>query len=224
MTLLECQNINRQIYQIANDRIYTSQELGGKIGRYVTKVVKSVRKEAKAEIPSNLLIAFSWAMALANRLHISLHDEVWKRFPYKCPYCTTCPCGCKERAEHRSVILADRSQRPVSLDEYIRMFLTIYPNNTTKDSILHLCEESLELTEALMAFSRTQGKEGRWFGEVGLELTDVIANTFAVCACEKIDLESLYFNAFNGGCPSCKKRECDCGFTIADSIGSRSIG
>jgi NTP pyrophosphatase (non-canonical NTP hydrolase) len=215
--LRDFQAWNAQVYGVVNDQNYQVSDIVSRIHRYVTHVLKLVRKEKRDDADFLLAMAASWTFALANRLHIDLQDELWQRFPGKCPYCGAKPCSCKERAKKRRTLRAGRTQMPQTLSEFQAMLRTIYPDNTLRDSVMHLAEEAGEVDEAVDAFRRTHDR--KYLEEVKLELVDVLTNLCAVGSCWDIDLADALAEHFSKGCHACGKAPCRCGYMpIADSV------
>jgi len=215
MSLAKLQALNESIYSTQNKRNYDASRMVSRIHRYVTQVLKGVRREKTQYIPYYLSMGFSWSLALANRFEIQLDNEMWERFPGYCPYCRSIPCSCTERPENRSEG-APVGDRPKTLREYQEMFREIYPHNTTKDSAIHLAEEIGEVDEAVEFYMGTHQPE--LFEDIVVELVDTITNMCAVASCLQIDLALEMENQFSQGCPKCHGLPCFCGFTTAKSV------
>lgn len=211
------QGLNADIYLIVNDRNYDTSHIISRIHRYAIYVLKAARKKKIDRIPYHLSMAFSWSMALANRLHISIEDETWKRFPGVCPYCTKPVCACVERPEERSRIDVPWSVKPGTLIGFQEMFARIYPANTLESSAAHLAEEVGELDQAVEFFAGTH--QPAFFDEIVEELVDVVANLCAVATCSNLVLSDEVARVFQNGCPACGQNPCkNCGFTVAKSV------
>lgn len=207
------QGMNSDIYLTVNDRNYNTADMVTRLHRYSTHLLKAVRREKVDMIPYHLSMAFSWLMALANRLHIAVEDETWKRYPNSCPYCVSEVCVCKERPNERGIPKVNADKEPATMEEYQRMFERIYPANTLQSAVWHLNEEIGELDEALEHYRGTHQKG--LFGDIVEELADVFANICAVATCSKINLASEMADIFSNGCPKCFSWQCRCGFVIA---------
>lgn len=83
-----------EVYGLNNDRYFNVGDMLTQIQRFAMRGLKGIRKDDKDKIKTNLLVSLSWFMSLANQLHIKTEEEIWKRFPYLCSYCATCPCQC----------------------------------------------------------------------------------------------------------------------------------
>jgi len=80
-TFTHLQKFNKEVYGLPDDRMYSIWDLLGQTQRFGMRALKGIRKEDTQKITHNLLISLSWVMAIANRLHIDVEEEVWKRFP-----------------------------------------------------------------------------------------------------------------------------------------------
>jgi len=107
-TIKEYQHFVKEVYGLSNERYFNLEDMLINVERFVMKGLKGIRKGDKEKIKINLLIANSWFISIMNQLHIDLENEVWKRFPYLCSYCASCPCLCKEkRIESRQKVFVD---------------------------------------------------------------------------------------------------------------------
>lgn len=215
LSLAEFQTMNRQIYGATNSINYEKSDMVTRLHRYVTLILKAVRKNETEGVAFNLTMAFSWSTALANALHIELQAEVWNRFPGVCCYCGCIPCTCHKRGQSRITYCPTSREQVSNLRDYQLCFVQIYPNNTLLDSAAHLAEEVDELDEALTQFRGTHDKN--IFENIKIELVDVIANIFAVANVLRIDLGHEMEISFLDGCPKCNTFNCECGFVTADT-------
>ncbi len=218
MSLANFQKLNAQIYLVQNDQNFETSAMVSRMHRYVTQILKAVRKEKTENAGYWISMGFSWSLALANRLHINLDEEMWKRFPGVCPYCVDARCTCKERAASRQVVSINPSHiiKPSTLFSFQKMFAGIYPDNTLQDSAMHLAEEAGEVDEAVEHFMGTHDQ--RLFEAIAIELVDVITHLFAVATGLQLDLACEMEKYFNEGCLKCHRTPCGCGFTIANSV------
>lgn len=213
-SLDEFQKLNREIYLVTNDREYGLVEMFSRLHRHVTHVLKAVRKEKYEFMEYHLCMALSWSLAIANRLHINVSDEMWARFPGLCPYCLSAPCRCKERRRVRRKLAGkSNSERPVSLSDWQEMFAKVYPN-VIYVSAMHLAEEAGEVDEAIRNYQATHKEE--WFKKSVEELIDLITNIFGVANCRKLSINIGMAGYFANGCPGCKKLPCCCGYVAVD--------
>src|SRR5579885_2318195 len=150
-TLEEFQDLIAHIYSLPDDRLYSLWDLLTQQQRFTMRALKGIRKQDIDKVRTNLLIAFSWCMAVANRLHIDVDIEVWQRFPGFCPYCAQAPCVCKIIKPTRRKQLTPKARKPKSLQAYQNLFDDIYPasHRTLADAGVHLAEETGEVSEAI---------------------------------------------------------------------------
>jgi NTP pyrophosphatase (non-canonical NTP hydrolase) len=209
-SLRSFQALNRDLYLVTNDRNYGPREMFSRVHRHVTHVLKLVRKRRYEAIQYHLCMAMSWTMGLMNRFHVDISNEMWKRFPGICPYCTDAPCDCRRRRRQRHPLRGiGRGRKPVSLKAWQEMFAGIY-RNRLRNSALHLAEEIGEVDEALQAFLATH--DDSRFRKMIEELIDVVTNIIGVANCLKLDLSAVMVGHFSKGCPGCKQKPCACGF------------
>ena len=214
-SLREFQEFNNGLYEIVDDRNYGITDLLSYLLRHATHILKAVRKAEHESTVYHLCMAFSWALAIANRLHIDVSREMWNRFPGVCPYCTAAPCCCKQRASERRLADASpKTEAPASLPAWQEMFSDIYPNNSTQDSAMHLAEEVGELSEAIRNYLATHRED--LFDKNVEELVDVIANLFGIATCLGYDLGAESARYFKSGCPKCNHAPCGCGYVSMD--------
>lgn len=208
-----------KIYGVTNDRIHSTLDLAVILLQSTTFLLKSVRKEKVEKVSMGVVKSFGFAIAVANRLHISLDVELLYHFPHVCPYCAKAPCD--RRAHNRALGRKDLSDFrnglvPESLASIQKILATIYPENTLTDSAQHLVEEVAELIIAIHVnrhmHSSNQSDQDN-FDQVILELVDVIANVCAVATCANLDLSSLVEKTFGAGCPRCQRPVCECSFS-----------
>jgi len=179
------------------------------------RALKGIRKGDKQKLKINLLIAFSWLMAVANRFHINSEKEVWRRFPYHCRYCGKAPCACgKNKSQIMSKLSKDKFKKPRNLGEMQVMFETIYPSGrrNLSEAGVHLAEEMGELSETVHRFLG-EHKE-KLFRGVGVEIADYISCLFGVANSASInvsrELEKMYWK----NCHVCHKLPCLCNFSF----------
>ena len=143
------------VYALPDDRLYSIWDLLSQEQRFSMRALKGIRKKDIKKVKHNLLIALSWLLAIANRLHIDAEDEVWNRFPMRCSYCGKLPCACKaNKVSSRTRFKRDDARRPHSLGAFQQMFNAIYPSEkrTLADAGVHLAEEVGEVSEATNNF------------------------------------------------------------------------
>jgi NTP pyrophosphatase (non-canonical NTP hydrolase) len=218
-TIREFQEFISTVYALVDDRQYSILDLLNQTQRFSMRALKGIRKSNVEKIKINLLIALSWLMAAANRLHIDIEDEVWVRFPARCSYCGKIPCACKAiKATTRVRFKRDNTLRPHSLAAFQKMFGEIYPasSRTLADAGVHLAEEVGEVGEAMHYYLGQHLKNK--FAEVELEMADFVSCIFGVANSANIDLAKELATFFKNGCHVCHKSPCVCGFSNVGKI------
>jgi NTP pyrophosphatase (non-canonical NTP hydrolase) len=128
------------------------------------------KKREEVSIESALCKALGWYFPMMAKFRVaSVEELVFRKFPYACPYCRQCPHDdgtCKtvrgttrtvNHAAVRAVYEQNAKKRPVTLNEWQRMFQDIYPRNIedrSGRSTVGLLEELGELAEAVRVFER----------------------------------------------------------------------
>ncbi len=220
-SISDLQGFIREIYGVPDDRLYSIWDLLTQQQRFAMRSLKGIRKGNKLKLKTNLLISLSWSLAIANRLHIDMEDEVWKRFPYLCSYCGRLPCSCKAlKAGKRAKIRIDDRKRPSTLHSFQEMFGKIYPPKvrTLADAGVHLAEEMGEVAEAIHNYlGQHQEKQ---FHEVRIELADFVSCTMGVANSAGIDLAKELALQYANNCHVCHSKPCVCKFSVVVSLKS----
>ncbi len=212
-TIREYQEFVQEVYGLPNDRYFGKGEMITNIERFAMRALKGIRKGDKEKTRINLIISLSWFISLMNRFHIDLENEIWKRFPYLCSYCGSCPCSCKEKKiKKRQKVFIDNSKHPKTLKEFQTMFSKIYPpqKRTLEHAGVHLAEELGELSEVLMRYHGTHEDED--FKKVPKESADLFSCLMGVFNSLKIDVAKELSKMFSNNCHVCKKAPCECNF------------
>ena len=179
------------------------------------RALKGIRKGEKAKITNNLILSFSWLTAIANRLHVDIEKEVWRRFPALCSYCANRPCACKQAAvKTRRKVKIDRTLKPKTLAGFQKMFAQIYPpkNRTLAEGGMHLAEEIGEVTEAVHHYLG-QYKDPQ-FDQIRLEIADYVSCLFGVANSMNISLADALASHFKNNCHVCHKAPCVCDYAF----------
>lgn len=208
------QKFIEEVYAVPDDRLYSVWDLLTQEQRFAMRALKGIRKGDLEKLNVNLLISFSWLMAIGNRLHIDLEQETWKRFPRLCSYCGESPCVCKEtKPSERLKVKGDDSAQPKDLVELQRMFAEIYPpeRRTLADAGVHLAEEVGEVNEAIHNYLG-QHKE-KQFEEVRLELADFISCLLGVANSAGLDVAGALADMYVRNCHVCHEAPCACRFS-----------
>ena len=218
-TIGQFQSLVEKVYSLPDDRLYSIWDLLTQQQRFTMRALKGIRKQNRAKIKLNLLISLAWLMAIANRLHIDVEKEIWKRFPAHCWHCATRPCKCGKTkpAKHKKVFI-DNSQKPKTLAQYQKMFEEIYPSKKRSlyEAGVHLAEEMGEVSEAVHNYLG-QHKYNQ-FNEVEAEIADFVSCLFGVANSARINIALELEKIFYRNCHVCHKVPCVCGFTAVAEI------
>jgi NTP pyrophosphatase (non-canonical NTP hydrolase) len=212
-SLADYQKFVQDVYGLPDDRLYSIWDILTQQQRFTMRALKGIRKNDTEKVRTNLLIAFSWLMAIANRLHISMEDEVWQRFPYLCSYCGRKPCSCKTiKPSARLKVKSDPGKKPLSLEETQIMFQEIYPEETRTlaDAGVHLAEEMGEVSEAVHNYLGQHLL--KQFDEVRLEMADFVSCIFGIANSADINIAKELASMFSDNCHVCHKAPCICKF------------
>ncbi|MFY9457983.1 MAG: hypothetical protein WAP23_03620 [Candidatus Spechtbacterales bacterium] len=134
--------------------------------------------------PSQLRAIMDDLLVLAEISGINLERAVWKKYPDKCPYCMTKPCGCgghKSRPHRRLRIRFPKTG--LTLAEAQRMLAEIYPEHPLPEAVLHVVEE-IDETETEIIIS---GRDN----DIRDEFADVFARISGLATRLEICLEGL---------------------------------
>ena len=220
-TIDQFQIVVNKIYGLPDDRLYSIWDLLAQQQRFTMRALKGVRKDNQDKIRTNLLIAFSWTAAIANRLHVNMDNELWNRFPGVCSYCAKQPCACNaiKPSARKKVLKASRS-KPVRLSDFQNMFEQIYPSSkrTIDEAAVHLAEEIGEVSEAIHNYLGQHTE--KTFEEIPLEIADFVSCVFGLANSAKVNMAAELAGSFYNNCHICHKLPCVCTFSKVARIES----
>jgi NTP pyrophosphatase (non-canonical NTP hydrolase) len=218
-TLGDFQKFIRDVYAVPDDQLWSIWDLLAHQQRFAMRALKGIRKGDAEKIRVNLLISFSWLMAIVNRFSMNIEDEAWRRFPYLCSYCGKCPCVCKEtKPSSRLKPKINDALRPHSLAEFQAMFAEIYPapGRMIGDAGIHLAEEMGEVSEAIHNyFGQHRQKQ---FDAIKLEMADLTSCFFGVANSAGIDVAREFAKMYPNNCHICHEAPCVCSFSEVAQI------
>ncbi len=213
-TIKEYQQFVQDVYGISNSRFFSLQDMLTNVERFMARALKGIRKQDPQKTTLNLMLSLSWFLSMQNQLHVDIEEEVWRRFPFLCSYCASCPCVCKaKKIQTRQQALIDEQKRPKTMSDFQEMFSQIYPASTrTLDHAgVHLVEEMGEIAESIVMYRGAHADEG--FKQVILECADFISCLMGVFNSLGVNLAEEISKEFSENCHVCKKAPCQCSFT-----------
>ncbi len=96
MEIREFQNKIREIYLARDTRrgedrtfLWLLEEVG--------ELIRSYRRGEKENLGSEMADVVAWLASVANLLEIDLESEIMKKYPLRCPLCSSVPCVCPFR-------------------------------------------------------------------------------------------------------------------------------
>ncbi len=212
-TISEYQNFNREVYGLSNTRYFSLGDMVTNVQRFIMRGLKGIRQDNRDKIKINLLISLSWFMSTMNQLNINIEKEIWKRFPFLCSHCGSCPCSCKEKEiKNRQEVFGDEKQKPKTLEEFQTMFGRIYPaeKRSIEHKGIHLAEELGEFSEAILSY-RGQHKDAD-FENIAQEAADLFSCFMGVFNSTGVNVAEELSSMFSENCHVCKKAPCECNF------------
>lgn len=212
-TIKEYQNFVKEVYGPSNDRYFSLGDMLINVQRFIMRGLKGIRKGDKEKIKINLLIAQSWFFSMMNSLHIDLEKEIWKRFPYLCSHCASCPCLCQEnKVIKQKKIFGDGKKRPKTFEEFQNMFNKIYlpEKQSIEHRGVHLGEELGEFSEAILIYRG--GRKNKDFKRIEIEAADLFSCLMGAFNSLKTNVAKELSIMFSKNCHACKNAPCTCSF------------
>ena len=212
-SLTQFQELIYQIYGEPDDKLFSVSDLVSNQERFTMRALKGIRKCDDKKLKINLVIAISWMMALANRLHIDVERAVWERFPMQCAYCGKTPCACRKiKPTKRAKAIRNSAQKPGSVAGFQEMFANIYPSHTRtlEHAGVHLAEEMGELSESIHIYLGQH--TAIVYLSIKEEIADYVSCIFGVANSAKFDLASQITKIYHHNCHNCHKLPCSCNF------------
>jgi NTP pyrophosphatase (non-canonical NTP hydrolase) len=193
----------------------------------LTLIARKKRRE-RVDVAGALCKALGWYFPLLAKMGVeSVEQLIFAKYPLVCPYCRKSPhveaeCklikGTEGILSHdavRQLTSANWDSRPANLNEWQRMFSSIYPralNAGSEFSTIALFEEIGELTEAVRVFDRYPHY---FYGEAADVFSYImaLANEHSMeleARDEVFDFQAEYLSRFPGLCIACGARVCVC--------------
>ena len=213
-TLADYQNFIQNVYAVPDDRFFSLEDIITNQQRFTMRALKGIRKNDLEKLEYNLCIAFSWLMAVCNRLHINLDDAILKRFPNSCSYCYMPTCICKkEKYEKSKRKKASPVKNIKKIEDFQKMFERIYPasKRTPEDAGIHLAEEMGELNESINVYFGEHMQ--REFMDIEVEIADYISCLFGLANSFNFEISKKLSEMYHKNCHVCQKIPCICTYS-----------
>ncbi len=202
---------NLEIYGIPNDRLYSNEDLLHYQQKFILRYLRNINNGDKQKAIEKLVVVSCWFSAIISRFHIDLESKTAQRYPYKCPFCLSLPCLCKDGQEKKT----KKTGRPVSktpetITDWQEMIGRIYSaDNLEKINNLVLIKSD-ELACSFRKFLRDKGKND--FRDLENATADFFVLLLRIFNVLEINLEDQHRKMFNQGCYVCSKSPCQCNF------------
>ena len=184
-TFRDLQEFNKVTYGNINARNFEILEIACRLARYASRITLWVRKEEGGRTGYHLSMLLSWLSALANRLSVSMSEELTR--------------SCKVEGE-----------RNQSLQELQDVFSDRYVGVSLQSATLCLAEKILAIVAALEYYVETHQME--FLHEAVKRMAQSVEATCVVASKLEVDLEEEFRTIFSAGCPKCSQVPCACGF------------
>ena len=96
MEIREFQKMIRTLYHSRDSRrgrdktfLWFLEEVG--------ELTRAYRREERENVGEEMADVVAWLISLANLLEVDLEEELLKKYPHRCPLCSTIPCQCPYR-------------------------------------------------------------------------------------------------------------------------------
>lgn len=210
-SIADFQRLIEELYRTPDDQLFSLFQLISVQARFTMRVVKGIRKDDKEMVRRNLLLAFSWLMTVANRMHIDVSTAMWKRFPGVCSYCGEAPCACKTHKVTRRVkIKEELGRKPRTLIAAQEKIGEIYPpsSRTLAHAGIHLAEEMGEVSESVYRYYANP--TDKQCEAVKTELADYSSVIFNVANSAGINMGEELSKLYHNNCYDCHTCPCTC--------------
>jgi hypothetical protein len=211
MTIDELIRLNRKIYGVGDDRLYSVDDLIYYIQKYLLRFIdNSSAKDQQAK--QDLIASIFWFVALIYRYHIDIEHELWKHYSYKCPRCLDIPCSCENLDLGKSKKTGRPSSRkPINLSEWQTMISKIYPDETKTIIDNKLIKYLDKLAFCFRNYIRKPNDKN--MVELMYRTADFFVLMLEAVNLLEIDLEITIPSMFGNGCYICHKAPCICNYS-----------
>lgn len=212
------QNIERDFYQIL-----------ARLLESIATCSQYVNKSNERGVADNLPKVFAWYCSLVfkSNLNDSISEAIWRKFPNCCPYCLSPRCTCshgkkslEDNASRLEEKAKDKDNKPLTLDNWQKMFATIYPRDPQgydqRSNFAHLIEELGETSEAYRISYFHPSALGSELADVftwiiGMaNLLDSRARDGALYGYSDYRLSREVYFHYPSNCPNCRNSPCNC--------------
>jgi len=194
------------IYGIQDDRLYDLEDHFYYERKFLLRYLDAKTKEAKI---NNILICLAWSLGVINRFHLDLESELFKRYPYKCPFCLGLPCFCDEnKLKKTQKVGRPTSIKPKTIDEWQKLAKKIYINDEIDKLNFEILKTQDRLHYLFRSFRRTLGKTK--VKEIGHLAADYFMLLLRLSNILNKDLTKEFNRLFDKGCHVCHKIPCQC--------------
>jgi pyrimidine deaminase RibD-like protein/NTP pyrophosphatase (non-canonical NTP hydrolase) len=201
-------------------------------------LVSKKREHDPAAIAPMMAKAVAWWLALCGQVGVSsVAHMLWSKFPGVCPYCQSKPHDQDECTQRKlqargpdwfalaRIAASASSTQPRTVEEWQRMFASIYPvQSTTEDftkTFAKLTEEMGELAEAVRVFS---AEPGYFLSEAAdvfawlMKLNNLVEAQVSREERGKL-LQSTLAESYPARCRDCHSAVCACPPILTTTIG-----
>lgn len=181
--------------------------------RRTAGLLEARRKEnwqAYNRILAELLV---WIIGIFELGNFSLEDEMFRRYPGCCPYCSQVPCSCDihNKGVRRSFPSLAGIQG-LTVNSWQQMLREIYPNSGMSDQTAadKIVEEIAEMA--------TAARENDQIDKFLEEAVDAVARLFAAANQQEVWLGDIIEKLYpNGCCCACGHSPCNCPDSVISS-------
>lgn len=198
---------NNNIYQIADDRLYSIEDLLYYNRKFIGRYLNS--KNSTNNV-IELLIGLEWFLSIINRYHIDLEQQLWQHFPFKCPYCLDIPCTCTNHKVKPAKTGRPPSGKPKTFADWQDLFKKIYPNKNLENINSKLLKQLEKFSDAIRLFMKEKRK--KYFYEAELESANYFSLFLQTANTLNIELDHELNLLLKNGCYVCRKTPCECNF------------
>lgn len=177
-------------------------------------VLRKCKSPDVVKIALARVVSFAFCVA-DNFENLPIANAMCLKYPDRCGHCHENPCTCPpgERSKHSNHSINPR-QLSWTFGQWQQHLKALYGEKNRSAgldyTVLRLFKEVCELFELQAGVTHVQSSAEEIEHEFALEISDILAWCMAVANILEIDLEDAIINTYGDGCPTCKKKRCDC--------------